>query len=122
MLRLSPAIPVIRIFSEDQAKEFYLDFLGFTLEWEHRFEPSFPVYAQIRKSDLVLHLSEHNGDAKQGSCIFVPTEDIDALHAELSAKDYRYAMAAIQSLPWGRMIEIADPFGNRIRFCEAPQE
>ena len=35
---LSAPIPIIRIFSEQKAKEFYLDFLGFTLEWEHRFE------------------------------------------------------------------------------------
>lgn len=34
---ISPSIPIIRIFSEDKAKEFYLDFLGFTLDWEpHR--------------------------------------------------------------------------------------
>lgn len=31
-MRLAPAIPIIRIFSEHKAKEFYLDFLGFTLE------------------------------------------------------------------------------------------
>lgn len=30
--------PILRIFNECKAKEFYVDFLGFTLDWEHRFE------------------------------------------------------------------------------------
>ena len=117
-MRLAPAIPIIRIFSEEKAREFYLDFLGFTLQWEHRFEPGFPLYAQIRRSDLTLHLSEHHGDGTPGAVIFIPLEDIDALHRELTAKNYKYARPGIEELPWGRQIQITDPFGNRIRFCE----
>ena len=49
-------------------------------------------------------------------------EDIDALHQELTAKNYTSAKPAIQDLPWGRVMEIADPFGNRIRFCEGTGE
>ena len=117
-MQISPAIPIIRIFSQGKAKEFYLEFLGFTLEWEHRFEANFPLYAQVRRSNLTLHLSEHHGDATPGSTIFVPIEDIDSLHQELTGKNYTYAKPAIQDLPWGRLMELADPFGNRIRFCE----
>ena len=117
-MRLAPAIPIIRIFSEDKAREFYLDFLGFTLQWEHRFEPGFPLYAQIRRSDLTLHLSEHHGDGTPGTTIFVPVDDIEALHQELTAKNYQYARPGIEELPWGRQMQLADPFGNRIRFCE----
>ena len=117
-MRLAPAIPIIRIFSEDKAREFYLDFLGFTLQWEHRFEPGFPLYAQIRRSDLTLHLSEHHGDGTPGTVIFVPVEDIGALHRELTVKNYKYARPDIEELPWGRQIQFADPFGNRLRFCE----
>jgi len=117
-MHLSSAVPIIRIFSEEKAKEFYLNFLGFSLEWEHRFEQGFPLYAQIRRADLVLHLSEHHGDATPGSTVFVPTVDIDAFHKELNEKDYKYAKPGVEELPWGRQIEVADPFGNRIRFCE----
>jgi catechol 2,3-dioxygenase-like lactoylglutathione lyase family enzyme len=44
---LRQAIPILRIFSVDKAKEFYLDFLGFKLDWEHRFGDNFPLYAQV---------------------------------------------------------------------------
>ena len=117
-MQLYPAIPILRIFSEDKAKEFYLEFLGFSLQWEHRFEANFPLYAQIKRSELTLHLSEHHGDATPGSAVFVPMKNIDAFQQELTAKNCKYAKPAIQELPWGRMMEVADPFGNKVRFCE----
>ena len=117
-MHMSPAIPIIRIFAEAEAKIFYLEFLGFTLEWEHRFEADFPLYAQVKRMDLTLHLSEHHGDATPGSAVFVPMKNIDALHQELIAKNYKYANPSVQDLPWGRMMEVTDPFGNKIRFCE----
>ncbi|MGB6996793.1 MAG: glyoxalase superfamily protein, partial [Pseudolabrys sp.] len=40
-------VPVFRIFSLDKAQEFYLDFLGFKVDWEHRFAPDLPVYMQV---------------------------------------------------------------------------
>lgn len=118
---LSAAIPILRIFSVDKAKEFYVDFLGFTLDWEHRFGDDFPLYAQVSRSGLVLHLSEHHGDATPGSTVFVPVQDIDSLHRELAAKSYRYAKPGIEDLDWGRQLQVADPFGNRLRFCELSQ-
>jgi hypothetical protein len=117
-MRLSAAIPILRIFSEEKAKEFYLDFLGFGLEWEHRFGDNFPLYAQIKRSELIIHLSEHHGDATPGTTIFVPVGNIDALAFELQTKQYRYAKPAIEAVPWGRIMEISDPFANRLRFFE----
>ena len=119
IMRLSAPIPILRIFSQEKAKEFYLDFLGFRLEWEHRFGDNFPLYAQIKRSELIIHLSEHHGDGTPGATIFVPVENIDALCFELQAKQYRYAKPAVTPVPWGRMMEILDPFGNRLRFSEA---
>lgn len=117
-MHLSAPIPVIRIFSEQKAKEFYIDFLGFTLEWEQRFDDAAPLYAQVRRGDLVLHLSEHHGDATPGSTNYVPLDGIARLHAELTARRYAYAKPSIHEVPWGRTMEVTDPFGNRFRFCE----
>jgi hypothetical protein len=111
-------IPILRIFSEEKAKEFYLEFMGFSLEWEHRFGEDYPLYVQIRRSDLILHLSEHFGDATPGSAIFVPVKEIGVFQAELHTKSYRYAKPGIETMPWGQVMEITDPFGNRLRFCE----
>jgi hypothetical protein len=49
---LRQAIPILRIFSVEKAKEFYVDFLGFTWDWEHRFGENFPLYAQVSRSGI----------------------------------------------------------------------
>ena len=59
-------VPVFRIFSLDKAREFYLDFLGFKVDWEHRFAPDLPVYMQVSRAGLAFHLSEHHGDGTPG--------------------------------------------------------
>lgn len=115
---MQAAIPILRIFSEEKAREFYLDFLGFALDWEHRFEPAAPLYLQVRRGALLLHLSEHYGDATPGAALLIPVKDIAALHAELQAKDYAYARPGIRDEDWGRILEVADPFGNRLRFWQ----
>jgi catechol 2,3-dioxygenase-like lactoylglutathione lyase family enzyme len=118
-MKIAPAISVLRIFSEEKAREFYGDFLGFTYDWEHRFAPDMPLYAQIHRDDLVLHLSEHVGDATPGSTVFIRLTDIAALHAELNAKQYRHARPGLVEQEWGTIMEVVDPFGNRLRFCES---
>lgn len=118
-VRLQMGIPILRIFDETKAKEFYLDFLGFTMDWDHRFGPNMPLYMQVSRSGLVLHLSEHHGDASPGSTVFVWMQGVDAYRAELIGKRYTYSKPGIQEEgPGGRTLEVPDPFGNRIRFCE----
>jgi catechol 2,3-dioxygenase-like lactoylglutathione lyase family enzyme len=43
-MKLGPVIPILRMFDIRKAKEFYVDFLGFKVDWEHRFGPEFPLY------------------------------------------------------------------------------
>ncbi|MCS4241047.1 catechol 2,3-dioxygenase-like lactoylglutathione lyase family enzyme [Rhizobium sp. BIGb0125] len=110
--------PIIRIFDEDKAREFYVDFLGFQLDWEHRFGDNFPLYMQVSRAGLVLHLSGHHGDASPGSNTFVVMKGVQAYQKELIAKDYTYMKPGVETLPWGLQMEVTDPFSNRIRFCE----
>lgn len=112
-------IPILRIFDVAKAKEFYVDYLGFRVDWEHRFEEFAPIYMQIERDGLTLHLSEHHGDACPGATVFVWMKGIEAFHAELAAKNYRYLRPGIETTFYGtRSLETTDPFGNRIRFNE----
>lgn len=113
------AIPILRIFDEAKAREFYIDFLGFSVEFEHRFEADLPLYLGISRSGLQLHLSEHHGDASPGSTIFIPMHNIETLRDELIAKRYGYGRPEIVQQGWGQILEVYDPFGNRIRFCQS---
>jgi hypothetical protein len=117
-LKFQPPIPIFRIFAVDKAMEFYRDFLGFTVDWEHRFGDNFPLYCQISRGGLVMHLSEHAGDASPGAKAFVWMSGVRALHAEVIAKDYRYMKPGLEKVSWGLEVTVTDPFSNRIAFCE----
>jgi uncharacterized glyoxalase superfamily protein PhnB len=114
---LGRTIPILRIFDEARAREFYVGFLGFKVDWEHRFEPALPLYMQVSRGECVLHLSEHHGDGAPGVALRIDSEDLDGLHRELTAKAYKYARPGIEDTPWGtRDMSIRDPFGNRLTF------
>jgi uncharacterized glyoxalase superfamily protein PhnB len=109
--------PILRIFDEVKAKEFYVDFLGFEVDWEHRFEEGLPLYMQISKDGCVLHLSEHHGDCCPGASLRIETDELETFQKELLAKAYKYARPGIEAMPWGsRDMSVHDPFGNRLTF------
>jgi uncharacterized glyoxalase superfamily protein PhnB len=113
------SIPVLRIFDEHKAKDFYLGYLGMSLDWEHRFEAGFPLYMQVSKADLVLHLSEHSGDCSPGSKTFVHVRGFQALFDELQSKKFSFCNPSIEQAPWGdRCFTVTDPFSNKVVFNE----
>ena len=116
-MRFERAVPVLRVFDQAKAEEFYIDYLGFATDWEHRFEPDSPRYAQISRSELIIHLSEHHGDGTPGSAVFLPIHGIREFHAEITERNYRFAKPGLEDEPWGLTID-ADLFANQLRFCE----
>ena len=114
------SIPVLRIFDEEKAREFYLNFLGMRLDWAHRFETNFPLYMQVSRDNLVLHLSEHSGDCSPGAKILINVDDIDTLFKEIRDSDYKYSKPEIATAAWGdRVFEVVDPFSNKLLFNES---
>ena len=112
-------IPTFRIFSIEKAKEFYVEFLGFTVDWEHRYGDNFPLYMQVSRAGLRLHLTEHYGDATPGSAVFIWMRGIVAFQTELAGKDYRYAKPGLNDAPWdAKTFTLTDPFGNKLTFNE----
>jgi hypothetical protein len=51
--------------------------------------------------------------------VFLRVTGLDRFHAEISARGYRYLRPGIEMAPWNaKLMEVADPFGNRLRFNE----
>ncbi|GAB2535423.1 catechol 2,3-dioxygenase-like lactoylglutathione lyase family enzyme [Gracilibacillus alcaliphilus] len=112
-------IPILRMYDVDKTKEFYLNFLDFSLNWEHRFEEAFPLYMQISLHDCRLHLSEHHGDCTSGSAVRIEIDDLTGYHQLLQEKHYTYANPGIEYPPWGgKELTVHDPAGNRLIFYE----
>jgi uncharacterized glyoxalase superfamily protein PhnB len=113
----------LRIFSVEKAKEFYCDFLGFNVDFEHRFDPGAPLYMQVSREDLRLHLSEHHGDGSPGANVFVEMKGVDDFHREVSSKGYGYMRPGVEEQFYGaRAMKVIDPFGNRISFNESTEK
>ncbi|WP_458121619.1 glyoxalase superfamily protein [Paenibacillus sp. Z6-24] len=122
-MKFKEIIPILRIFDVVKTREFYLDYLGFKVDWEHRFEANSPLYMQISKNDLKLHLSEHYGDCSPGAAIRIELEGINEYHRELIEKKYNFSRPRLESTPWGsEECCVIDPFGNRIIFYEYKEE
>ena len=116
-MNLQPAIPILRIFDADLARQFYVEWLGFRLDWTHQFERLLPKYMQVSRGGTVLHLSEHYGDCSPGAKIIINTDDVEALHAELSSRPNPRMSPGVELAPWNaKVMVVIDPFGNRISF------
>ena len=119
-LEVLKTIPILRIFSVEKAREFYVGFLGFGVDWEHRFDEHAPVYMRVSRAGCVPRLTEHHGDCCPGSTVFLRVKGLDEFHREIRAKGYTFMRPGVEPTPWGsKGMEVTDPFGNRIRFDES---
>ena len=114
-------VPVLRILDVAKAKEFYMDWLGFIIDWEHRFGENFPLYFQVSKDGVIIHLTEHYGDCIPGARIRIQLDNVAHFHNQL--KEYRYYKPAINKTEWGTLeVSLIDPFGNHLVFSETIKE
>lgn len=71
---LKSSIPVLRMLDETKSREFYIDFLGYNVDWEHRFndDPSSPLYMQISHGESILHLNGHAESESPAAEVRIP--------------------------------------------------
>lgn len=102
-------IPIIRVTDAAIAVDFYAR-LGFVKEWEHRFEPHLPAFVSVARAQARIYLSEHEGDARPDTLLYIRHSDLDGVAKEFGV--------AIEIAPWGRELELTDLDGNRLRIGE----
>jgi catechol 2,3-dioxygenase-like lactoylglutathione lyase family enzyme len=121
-MKFGAVTPILRMFDVAKAREFYIDFLDFEVDFEHRFEPDLPLYMEITRGDCRLSLSEHHGDVSPGAHIRIRMEGIEEFQRQLLAKRYGYARPGLEVTPWAREVRLADPFANRVVFFEPSKD
>lgn len=122
-MQLGATIPILRIFDEEKAREFYLEFLGFSKEWEHRFGENFPLYMQVSRDRCIIHLSGHHGDGSPGAAVRIDTTGVREFCEALRSKEYKYARPECETTAWNTVeMAINDPFGNKLIFAERQDE
>lgn len=108
-------VPCLRASDWDRSRAFWVGGLGFQVTFEWRHGPGFPVYAGITRDGAALHLSGYPGDCLPGGAVSILVADVNALHAELTARGVEAAAPLDQA--WGRReLSLRDPDGNRVTF------
>jgi catechol 2,3-dioxygenase-like lactoylglutathione lyase family enzyme len=115
---VSSVVPILRMYDVAASIRFYVDYLGCTLDWQDG-DGDRPVYLQVSRGALVLHLSSHHDDGTPGTAVLVTLRDVGALHAELRTRGYPYLNPGVEPGPaGGREMALIDPASNRLRFFE----
>ncbi|MBF9219479.1 glyoxalase superfamily protein [Hymenobacter ruricola] len=113
--------PVFRILDYAAALDFYVGWLGFRIDWEQ--QPVKPyAYVQLSRGEVVLHLSTNPDDGAMGSRVRVVIWGLLAYHNQLLDQNKPYHRPALLPASWSALVlemEVFDPFGNCIVFCEA---
>ena len=99
-------VPILHVADADAAVSWY-ERLGFTKQWEHRFDPSCPAFVSIGRGRARLFLSEHQGDARPDTLVHLYVSDVLEVVAEFGRPD--------GEPPYGCEFELRDPDGNRLR-------
>lgn len=102
-------IPVLYVENAARAVAWY-ERLGFHKQWEHQFEPGFPLFVSVARGRVWLYLSEHKGDARPNTLIHLYVKDIGAVSAEFGLPIDEEGLA-------GRECHLEDPDGNRLRIA-----
>lgn len=114
-------IPQLRITNAELSLSFYVERLGFKVDWEHRFEPGLPLFAQLTRQGQTIFLTEHTGDCQVGSAVYFAVPDASQCFAEFE-KNGVIPTNPLASTPWGtREFLLTDPDGNRLRFASELQ-
>ncbi|QDT30358.1 Glyoxalase-like domain protein [Gimesia panareensis] len=119
------SIPVLRMFDEAKAKAFYLDYLGFEVDWESRFSPTAPLYLQIHLGKAVLHLNGHAQEDAPITEVNIPVLGLQNFCDYLIAKKADYPKPIpVDPRYQGRNtdLNLFDPFGNLLVFCSQTTE
>jgi uncharacterized glyoxalase superfamily protein PhnB len=106
-------VPILRVKDAQISAKFYREALGFKVDWEHRFEDGFPLYMQVSRRPLVLHLSEHQGGTTAAE-FFVRVPDVDTVYKSIVDQGIEPASEPTDQ-EWGiRDFCLVDPDGHRV--------
>jgi uncharacterized glyoxalase superfamily protein PhnB len=108
-VNLGPAVPIFRVENLDASVVYYVEKLGFELQW--RSDP----LASVGRDRTSILLSQ--GDqGHSGTWIWIAAGNVDELYRELETRGARLRHPPT-NYPWGsRECQVTDPDGHVLRF------
>lgn len=110
-------VPQLRMIDAAVSLPFYVEGLGFAVDWEHRFEPGLPLFLQLTRAGQTLFLTGHAGDCEPGGAVYFVVDDVDACFRSFQARGVVAAQPPRDTAWRTREMLVVDPDGNRLRFA-----
>lgn len=114
-------IPVCRVFDYDKAIDFYVNWMGFKIEWEERPDDG-PFQIRLSLREISLHLVEMRDEGNLGTwAIITGFKNLVPYRKITSLKPSAYKMPVLKKVPREPntlSMTVVDPFFNRIEFRE----
>jgi uncharacterized glyoxalase superfamily protein PhnB len=117
---LRDVIPILDVRDIETALRFYVERLGFRVEFRYAEDPN--NYAGVCRDSVSLHMQWQHGDEfRKGTAgrlrVRIAVDDPDALFEEFLAAGALPEATQIRVTPWGtREFGIRDPDGNGLTF------
>jgi catechol 2,3-dioxygenase-like lactoylglutathione lyase family enzyme len=109
-------IPILRVNSVAASIRFYVDVLGFKVNWGGEAESTF---ASVSCDGRAIMLAQGE-QGHPGTWIWIGVEDIEPLFVEYSAKGATIRERPT-NYPWAYEMKIEDPDGHVLRFGSEPK-
>jgi len=104
-------IPILRVNSLAASIRFYVDVLGFKVDWGGEDESTF---ASVSRDHRAIMLCQGE-QGQPGTWLWIGVEDIEPLFAEYQAKGVKFREGPT-NYPWAYEMKIEDPDGHVLRF------
>jgi catechol 2,3-dioxygenase-like lactoylglutathione lyase family enzyme len=108
-------IPILRVNSLAVSVRYYVDVLGFKVDWGGEVESTF---ASLSRDGRSIMLSQGE-QGQPGTWLWIGVEDIEPLFAEYRAKGVKFREQPT-NYPWAYEMKIEDPDGHVLRFGSEP--
>jgi catechol 2,3-dioxygenase-like lactoylglutathione lyase family enzyme len=109
-------IPILRVKSVAAGIRFYVDVLGFKVDWGGEDGSTF---ASVSCDGRAIMLAQGE-QGQPGTWIWIGVEDIEPLFAEYKAKGVKFREPPT-NYPWAYEMKIEDPDGHVLRFGSEPR-
>jgi catechol 2,3-dioxygenase-like lactoylglutathione lyase family enzyme len=109
-------IPILRVSNLQTSIRFYVDVLGFKVDWGGEEDSTFASVSRDRRA--IMLAQGEQGHA--GTWLWIGVEDIEPLFADYAAKGVKFREQPT-NYPWAYEMKIEDPDGHVLRFGSDPK-
>jgi catechol 2,3-dioxygenase-like lactoylglutathione lyase family enzyme len=108
-------IPILSVKDLAASVRFYLDVLGFSLDWGD----ALSTMASVSRDGKAIMLCQQS-QGQPGTWIWIGVEDIEPLYRQYSASGARFQELPT-NYPWAYEMRVEDPDGHVLRFGSEPR-